>query len=54
MPATAEVEGLVMERRKGNVRELGPDQHFRCRYTIDCLAPDEARKLINKTNRLTD
>jgi hypothetical protein len=41
LPATAETEGLVAERAKGNVRSLAGGDTFSCRYEIGVL--DQAR-----------
>jgi hypothetical protein len=41
-PATAEVDGYTAEKKKGNVRQLGPGSVFHCDMQVGMLSPQEA------------
>jgi hypothetical protein len=45
LPATAEPEGYLAEKAKGNLRFIPPQGEFRCEMEIGMLSPDEARQM---------
>ena len=48
LPATAEPEGYLAEKAKGNVKVLPPQGVFRCEIEMGVLAPPEARRMEEK------
>ncbi len=42
LPATAEPEGYMAEKAKGNIRTLAPGESFRCEMEAGVLSPQEA------------
>ena len=48
LPATAEPEGYLAEKEKGNVRILPGKETFRADVTVGCLAPEDARRIKHK------
>jgi hypothetical protein len=47
LPATAEPEGYTAEKAKGNVRELGPGETWRCDFEMGALSVEEAQSVEN-------
>jgi len=48
LPATAEPEGYLAEKAKGNIKVLPPQGVFRCEIEMGVLAPPEARRMEEK------
>lgn len=48
LPATAEPEGFIAEKAKGNVRTLPGKETFSTRVTVGYLVPDEAEQVREK------
>jgi len=43
LPATAETEGYIIEKAKGNIKILEPNGLFRTEIQMGLLMPDEAK-----------
>jgi hypothetical protein len=52
LPATAEPEGYLAERAKGNIKILPPKGEFHCELEMGTLAPDEAKRMEEKIARI--
>ena len=52
LPATAEPEGYLAEKAKGNIKTLPAGGEFRCDLEIGTLAPAEAERVGKKIARL--
>jgi len=52
LPATAEPEGYLAERAKGNIKVIPPGAEFRCDLEIGTLAPAEAKRVGKKVARI--
>ena len=52
-PGTAEPEGYLAEKAKGNVRVLAPGGVFTCDLLIGALAPGEAKQIEDKIRQIT-
>jgi hypothetical protein len=48
LPATAEPEGYLAEKAKGNLRIIPPGGQFRCEMEIGALTPEEAQAMEKK------
>ena len=45
LPSTAEPEGYLAEKAKGNVRSLPPQGIFKSEITTGYMAPEQAEKM---------
>jgi len=54
LPATAEPEGYLAEKAKGNIKVLPPEGKFRCDLEVGVLAPDEAKRMEEKIARIVE
>lgn len=52
LPATAEPEGYLAEKAKGNIRVLPPGGEFRCEMMIGTLAPKQAETIEDVIQRI--
>jgi hypothetical protein len=52
LPATAEPEGYLAEKAKGNLRTIPPGGQFRCEMEIGALTPEEAQVMEKKIARI--
>jgi len=52
LPGTAEPEGYTAEKKKGNVKTLGPGQVWRCEFVMGSLLPEEARQVQEIISRM--
>lgn len=53
LPATAEPEGYLAEKAKGNLKVLPPQGTFRTEIEMGLIGPDEASRLEEKIARIT-
>lgn len=53
LPATAESEGYLTEKTKGNVKVLAPKDKFFCELEIGVLNPGETKNMEKKISQLT-
>ncbi len=51
-PATAEPEGYLAEKAKGNVKILPPKGQFKCQVIAGALSPEEASRIADKIRKL--
>jgi hypothetical protein len=51
---TAEVDGFTAEKKKGNLRELGPGGVFECEIEVGVLGVPEALRLMQEINQLVE
>ncbi len=52
LPATADPEGYTIEKAKGNIRTLQPDESFSCTVEAGVLSAADARQMEQKINGL--
>lgn len=52
LPATAEPEGYSAEKKKGNVKTLGPGQVWRCEFVLGALTEAEANQVLDTISRI--
>jgi hypothetical protein len=52
LPATAEPEGYLAEKAKGNVKVLPPQGQFHCAMWMGMLSPEEAKRMEQKIARI--
>jgi len=52
LPATAEPEGYLAEKAKGNVKIVPPGGQFHCHMEMGTLAPAEAERMEDKIRRI--
>ena len=52
LPATAEPEGYLAEKAKGNVKALPPQGKFACALQMGMLSPAEAKRMEQKIARI--
>lgn len=52
LPATAEPEGYLAEKAKGNLAVLPPHGRFHCELELGVLSAEEAERMEDKINRL--
>ena len=52
LPATAEPEGYLAEKAKGNIKTLPPKGVFHCELEMGTLAPAEAKRMEEKIARM--
>jgi hypothetical protein len=54
LPATAEPEGYLAEKAKGNIKVIPAQGEFRCDLEAGVLSSDEARQLEEKINQIVE
>jgi len=52
LPATAEPEGYLAEKAKGNIKVVPPKGVFQIDMEMGALTPDEAQRMAEEINRL--
>lgn len=52
LPATAEPEGYLAEKAKGNIKVIPAGGEFYCEIEVGTLAPDEAKQLEEKIDQI--
>jgi hypothetical protein len=52
LPATAEPEGYLAEKAKGNIKAVPPKGQFRFELEMGALAPDEAKRMEEKVTQI--
>lgn len=52
LPATAEPDGYLAEKAKGNIRVLPPGGEFHCQMEAGALTPGEARAMAAKIDKI--
>jgi hypothetical protein len=51
-PATAEPEGYLAEKAKGNIKTIPPKGVYRCEVEMGALTPEEARQVSDKIDKI--
>ncbi len=52
LPATAEPEGYLAEKAKGNIKTLPPQGEFHCDLEVGALTPVEAKRIEEKITQI--
>jgi hypothetical protein len=52
LPATAQPEGYLAEKAKGNIKLIAPGSRFQCTYQVGALTPTEAERMEEHINHI--